>query len=1438
MTNLGNAELNFTLDLSDLDRSLGRMSSSVKKAGDKAEKDLTESLRTGGATGGRVAGGSFQREFQRSTGGLGSKLRGTIATIGRGLGEGLGHSITGSLIGIVGGGIRAALDVGNLSNFDAASRKAATLTSDIAGLEKASFSLANELGNTVTATETLNSSYDVLSAGFSETADVMEILKASQKGAVGGFSDINTVANATTSVLNAYGLSASKAGDLVDQFAGTQNAGKLTINEYAENIGKVASVASAAGVSLEEVNAIIAASTVKGVRVTSAFDGLRAAISSTLKPSQEAADFAKKLGIEFDATALKTGGIVGILEDLEKAGASTPENLVKLFGSVEAVAAIAPIAGEGLEDYAKALDIVKNTNADEAFNKVAGGLEQQSKAFQNTLTDLDVALKSGAFGQAIASGLALANSALKQTIDFFAALSPEAQKFIGVSAAIGTALTALGVVIAGVSLAISAGLVASIGAAVAAAAPFVAIGAAIAGAIALVSTGIAKAIGWWDGLSDAQKRNVAENQPIQAIIGLTIELFRAFGRVVADALPHVLDFASLAASAIVEFGASLLRTFGLIIEGLNALIVLIVNAPRTFEEMRSRAISIFDLLRTGATQIFAQLGEAITGAAANLSNSVTQWFSEMVDRATAQLTEWVDAAKGRVSAMIGQFDLIREALSTLWRNWSETISNSIKSITGLGSSVKTMAGNAVSSFKSITGALDPAKKLLADIWDLAKKAGESLKGLGKFLPSGGVGGGNPLEALKALVGLGGVAGKPGQIQVVTPFGTPVTDFASTTPHHSYQSTTIGTARDVTLMQNGSYDVPTPSALSGIVQVAEWLGGYGNTVIVRAANGMEALMGHFKKLLVSAGQVVQFGQPIGIQGSTGRSTGEHIHIEAPTEVIDRWLKFMSGTGEFGVTQGGGKGGGDPHQHGTAIYGEGGGDPKEIFKKLKDEASKNLRELATIQKRYSNDQKAGLIEESDAKSQAAKESKPYVESLKNIKSRLEEYSVGSSGQASEARSLIERIRPKIETKAGPGLAELEAGNLEALKESIAKISDQIDLQVQTVNTDLALGLRTQAEAESAILAIREDSLAALDEQGKKLAYLGTVTEDEAIKLESAQILEQMRRYRVEIEEGKKALQNLALEEIYGRYSEAQQQLAIAQSSIQNDLLLGLLTEEAALNSLLQKRTEIGAKISQSLPDLQLFMATAADPAAVLNAQNLYEQIRQISAETEDQIRQAAEVKRSESDLTKINEQLLSIGKSAKEGIFDSLINGGKGFLGVLEDIGKQLAKLALNLVFKQILGTAASSVLGFKDGGEVPNFAGGGMVGAISQALQREGPGSVLGALTPGEQILSKDNGDAQMSRQMMSDGNWAAMKKIYGYARGGQVGSMTRTRSRSSTADRPIGISIDRINKVDYVSLDQLSSILSVRDPQVAAAGASIVERNMQSYNWRRSNGLG
>jgi murein DD-endopeptidase MepM/ murein hydrolase activator NlpD len=69
-----------------------------------------------------------------------------------------------------------------------------------------------------------------------------------------------------------------------------------------------------------------------------------------------------------------------------------------------------------------------------------------------------------------------------------------------------------------------------------------------------------------------------------------------------------------------------------------------------------------------------------------------------------------------------------------------------------------------------------------------------------------------------------------------------------------------------------------SAAPGYVIFAGWYGGYGNTVIIDHGNNVTTLYAHADGLYVEEGQQVQRGQPISLVGSTGLSTGPHLHFE--------------------------------------------------------------------------------------------------------------------------------------------------------------------------------------------------------------------------------------------------------------------------------------------------------------------------------------------------------------------------------------------------------------------------------------------------------------------------------------------------------------------------------------------------------------------------------
>lgn len=69
-----------------------------------------------------------------------------------------------------------------------------------------------------------------------------------------------------------------------------------------------------------------------------------------------------------------------------------------------------------------------------------------------------------------------------------------------------------------------------------------------------------------------------------------------------------------------------------------------------------------------------------------------------------------------------------------------------------------------------------------------------------------------------------------------------------------------------------------AAFDGVVRMSRWYYGYGNCVVIRHHNGLETLYGHLSRRLVKPGDLVNAGQLIGLGGSTGYSTGPHLHFE--------------------------------------------------------------------------------------------------------------------------------------------------------------------------------------------------------------------------------------------------------------------------------------------------------------------------------------------------------------------------------------------------------------------------------------------------------------------------------------------------------------------------------------------------------------------------------
>jgi TP901 family phage tail tape measure protein len=267
----------------------------------------------------------------------------------------------------------AALSLKEATEFETKMAEVSTLlddTSALEGMEQAVKDLAIEYGQF--PDDQVEAIYSIISAGAEDATEAVMTLEAANKLAIGGVTDVAIAADGLTSALNAYGEEAGTATDVSDAMFVAMKAGKTTIGELSANLGNVAPIAAEAGVGLDELLGATAALTKTGATTSSSMNGLRQVIASILKPTAEAEEEAKKLGLVFNSTALESKGLQGFLEDLTAKTGGNKDSLTQLFGSVEALGPIFALTGSQAGAFSEIMEDMENKTGatDVAFSKI------------------------------------------------------------------------------------------------------------------------------------------------------------------------------------------------------------------------------------------------------------------------------------------------------------------------------------------------------------------------------------------------------------------------------------------------------------------------------------------------------------------------------------------------------------------------------------------------------------------------------------------------------------------------------------------------------------------------------------------------------------------------------------------------------------------------------------------------------------------------------------------------------------------------------------------------------------------------------------------------------------------------------------------------------------------------------------------------------------
>src|SRR3990172_4864747 len=236
--------------------------------------------------------------------------------------------------------------------------------------------------------------YFILSSGITDASDAADVLEIAAKASTVGLGETAVVADALTTVLNAYQMEAGQAGRVTDVLMQAVKDGKAEADAFSGVLGRVVPIASQMGISFEEVAANMATFTRLGVSAEEAATGLRGVMTQLLKPSGEAKELLAGVGLSMQQIReqVREKGLAAVLQDLIARFQGNEEAISTLFPDVRGLTNVLATAGVQGEAYTEILGNmgIATGNLERGFEEVSSTAQFK---LQKAMNDLNVELE-------------------------------------------------------------------------------------------------------------------------------------------------------------------------------------------------------------------------------------------------------------------------------------------------------------------------------------------------------------------------------------------------------------------------------------------------------------------------------------------------------------------------------------------------------------------------------------------------------------------------------------------------------------------------------------------------------------------------------------------------------------------------------------------------------------------------------------------------------------------------------------------------------------------------------------------------------------------------------------------------------------------------------------------------------------------------------------